>query len=65
MTIALDSICIQDTGFPVSANCKKSECIWVRLSIKKILFPVQRVAKIEASRAAVIFFFFFSTFFFP
>ena len=28
-----------------------------RLSIKKILFPGQRVAKIEASRAAAIFFF--------
>ena len=26
------------------------------LSIKEILFPVQRVAKIEASRAATIFF---------
>ena len=37
----------------------------VRLSITKILFPVQRVAKIEASRAAAIIFFFFSTFFFP
>ena len=34
----------------------------MRLSIKKILFPVQRVAKIEASRAAAIFF--FSTYFF-
>ena len=29
---------------------------YVGLSIKKILFPVQRVAKIEASRAAAIFF---------
>ena len=37
-------------------------CIYtVRLSIKKSLFPVQRVAKIEASQAAAIF---FSTFFF-
>ena len=31
----------------------------VRLSIKKSLFPVQRVAKIKASRAAAIFFFHF------
>ena len=30
----------------------------LRLSIKKIMFPVQRVAIIEASRAAAIFFFF-------
>ena len=30
----------------------------LRLSIKKILFPVQRVAKIEASRAAANFIFF-------
>ena len=37
--------------------------IQVRLSIKKILFPVQRVAKIEASRAAAIFL--YSTSFFP
>ena len=29
----------------------------IRLSIKYNLFPVQRVAKIEASRAAAIFFF--------
>ena len=29
----------------------------VRLSIKKVLFPVQRVAKIEASRPAANFFF--------
>ena len=36
----------------------------MRLSIKKILFPVQRVAKIEASRAAAIFFFFHFIFFF-
>ena len=36
--------------------------IYIRLSIKKILFPVQRVVKIEASRAATIFF--FSTLFF-
>ena len=36
----------------------------LRLSIKKILFPVQRVAKIEASRAAAIFFFFHFIFFF-
>ena len=35
-----------------------------RLSIKKILFPVQRVAKIEASRAAAIFFFFHFIFIF-
>ena len=35
----------------------------VGLSIKKILFPVQRVAKIEASRAAAKFIF-FDTFFF-
>ena len=31
-------------------------CYKIRLSITKILFPVQRVAKIEASRAAAIFF---------
>ena len=36
----------------------------IRLSIKKNLFPVQRVAKIEASRAAAIFFFFLLFFFF-
>ena len=36
----------------------------VRLSINTILFPVQRVAKIEASRAAAIFFFFFHFSFF-
>ena len=36
----------------------------VRLSIKKKLFPVQRVATIEASRAAAIFFFFSTLFFF-
>ena len=30
----------------------------IRLSIKKSLFPVQRVAKIKASRAAAIYFFF-------
>ena len=36
----------------------------MRLSIKKNLFPVQRVAKIEASRAAAIFFFFHFIFFF-
>ena len=34
-----------------------------RLSIKKSLFPVQRVAKIKASRAATIFFFFHFFFF--
>ena len=34
----------------------------LRMSIKKNLFPVQRVAIISASRAAVLFFFFFTFF---
>ena len=38
--------------------------VTIRLSIKKILFPVQRVAKIEASRAAANLFI-FHFFFFP
>ena len=41
-----------------------SSLSYFRLSIKEILFPVQRVAKIEASRAAAIFLFFFHFFFF-
>ena len=36
----------------------------IRLSIKKIMFPVQRVAIIEAIRAAAIFIFFYFFFVF-
>ena len=38
-------------------RCLMGYCLFLspRLSVKKIMFPVQRVAKIEASRAAAIF----------
>ena len=48
----------KDWGQKLRKKSSQSPPFYFRLSIKKILFPVQRVAKIEASRAAAIFFLF-------